>query len=152
MTSLVESNATYWNNTTPDNETNSYLSDFDNPFQLETDNLKYQLLAFDNLTTEQPITSTTIPTTWPTEAQRFETDATTSSSYCLELCTNLLETTTSPSSELVFRKKLNRLNYTMSSKLRNHCWETMFGQELIKLTVMDLFVCGISVLVMDFFR
>jgi len=135
----VESNATYWNDTTPPD---SYLSDFLDPFQSQTDYLNWLLSSFDNLTTEPPITTTS----WPTEAQRF--DSTTN--YCLELCTNLLETTTS--SELEFRNKLNRLNYTMSSKLRNHCWETMFGQELIKLTVMDLFVCGISVLVMDFFR
>lgn len=157
VASLVESNVTYWNETVPsDNEINPYLSDFD-PFQSTVpDRLSWWLAQFDNLTTETPITSTiTTSQPTPTEAVRFETQEVTeetTSSYCLELCANLLETTTSSGSELEFRKKLNRLNYTMSSKLRNHCWETMFGQELIKLTVMDLFVCGISVLVMDFFR
>ncbi|XP_066151559.1 transmembrane channel-like protein [Euwallacea fornicatus] len=44
------------------------------------------------------------------------------------------------------------LNYTMKAKLRSHCWETMFGQELIKLTVMDLIMTGLSILMIDFFR
>uniref|UniRef100_A0AAR5QI69 TMC domain-containing protein n=1 Tax=Dendroctonus ponderosae TaxID=77166 RepID=A0AAR5QI69_DENPD len=43
-------------------------------------------------------------------------------------------------------------NYTLNAKLRSLCWETMFGQELIKLTVMDLIVTGLSILMMDFFR
>ncbi|XP_046604050.1 transmembrane channel-like protein [Neodiprion virginianus] len=37
-------------------------------------------------------------------------------------------------------------------KLRRLCWETMFGQELTKLTVMDLVLTVLSTLGMDFFR
>ena len=31
-----------------------------------------------------------------------------------------------------------QFNSTTRKKLRNLCWETMFGRELVKLTVMDL--------------
>ncbi|XP_033223167.1 transmembrane channel-like protein 2 isoform X2 [Belonocnema kinseyi] len=37
-------------------------------------------------------------------------------------------------------------------RLRQLCWETMFGQELAKLTVMDLVMTILSTLGMDFFR
>ncbi|KAK6627305.1 hypothetical protein RUM44_009782 [Polyplax serrata] len=37
-------------------------------------------------------------------------------------------------------------------RLRTLCWETMFGQELVKLTVMDLILTILSVLLLDFFR
>lgn len=44
------------------------------------------------------------------------------------------------------------MNYTMKARLRSLCWETMFGQELIRLTVMDLVMTIASTLAMDFFR
>ncbi|KRT82265.1 hypothetical protein AMK59_3218, partial [Oryctes borbonicus] len=44
------------------------------------------------------------------------------------------------------------LDYKNQSKLRSLCWESMFGQELVKLTVMDLFMTIMSTLAMDFFR
>lgn len=44
------------------------------------------------------------------------------------------------------------LNYTMKARLRSLCWETMFGQELIKVTVMDFVMTIASTLSMDFFR
>lgn len=43
-------------------------------------------------------------------------------------------------------------NYSMCARLRSLCWETMFGQELIKLTVMDLIMTILSTLSIDFFR
>ncbi|OXA56807.1 Transmembrane channel-like protein 3 [Folsomia candida] len=39
-----------------------------------------------------------------------------------------------------------------SIKLRKLCWETMFGQELVKLTVMDLIFTVGFILVLDFIR
>lgn len=47
---------------------------------------------------------------------------------------------------------ISTLDYRNQSKLRSLCWETMFGQELVKLTVMDLFMTVLSTLAMDFFR
>lgn len=37
-------------------------------------------------------------------------------------------------------------------KLRNYCWETQFGTELVKLTVLDLVFTIFTTLFMDFFR
>ncbi|XP_052895307.1 transmembrane channel-like protein [Anopheles moucheti] len=39
-----------------------------------------------------------------------------------------------------------------NADIRSLCWETMFGQELAKLTVMDLLVTIVSTLVLDFLR
>ncbi|XP_072759458.1 transmembrane channel-like protein isoform X2 [Anoplolepis gracilipes] len=44
------------------------------------------------------------------------------------------------------------LNLKTLRKLRRLCWETMFGQELAKLTVMDLILTILTTLSMDFFR
>lgn len=44
------------------------------------------------------------------------------------------------------------LSLEIRTKLRRLCWETMFGQELAKLTVMDLVMTILSVLTLDFFR
>lgn len=43
-------------------------------------------------------------------------------------------------------------SYASQSCLRTLCWETMFGQEIVKLTVMDLVYTIGSTLMMDFFR
>lgn len=37
-------------------------------------------------------------------------------------------------------------------KLRDFCWETLFGQEMVKLTVLDLVFTIFTTLFMDFFR
>ncbi|XP_053687325.1 transmembrane channel-like protein [Sabethes cyaneus] len=39
-----------------------------------------------------------------------------------------------------------------NADIRTLCWETMFGQELAKLTIMDLIVTIFSTMVLDFFR
>ncbi|GAB6023369.1 hypothetical protein CHUAL_008165 [Chamberlinius hualienensis] len=44
------------------------------------------------------------------------------------------------------------MNMTMREKLRRLCWETMFGQDLVKLTVMDLIMTVISIIITDFIR
>lgn len=49
-------------------------------------------------------------------------------------------------------KFIGHMNSSDQLVLRKLCWETMFGQELVKLTVMDLVVTITSALFMDFFR
>ncbi|XP_029345531.1 transmembrane channel-like protein 2 [Acyrthosiphon pisum] len=44
------------------------------------------------------------------------------------------------------------LNLQIRRRLRKLCWETMFGQELVKLTVMDLVSTIISTIFVDFAR
>lgn len=43
-------------------------------------------------------------------------------------------------------------NPVYKKRLRSLCWETMFGQELVKLTVMDLILTIIYVMLTDFLR
>lgn len=43
-------------------------------------------------------------------------------------------------------------NPVYKKRLRSLCWETMFGQELVKLTVMDLILTILYVVLTDFFR
>ncbi|PNF38845.1 hypothetical protein B7P43_G10204 [Cryptotermes secundus] len=45
-----------------------------------------------------------------------------------------------------------QMDIKIRRELRRLCWETMFGQELVKLTVMDLVVTVSSTLIIDFFR
>lgn len=45
-----------------------------------------------------------------------------------------------------------RTTYAYRSKLRSLCWETMFGQELVKLTVMDLVFTAMGIIAVDFIR
>ncbi|KAL3276260.1 hypothetical protein HHI36_020975 [Cryptolaemus montrouzieri] len=47
---------------------------------------------------------------------------------------------------------IRKMSNTDRKKLRTLCWETMFGQELVKLTVMDLIMTFLSTLSLDFFR
>lgn len=47
---------------------------------------------------------------------------------------------------------IRKMNNTDRKKLRSLCWETMFGQDLIKLTVMDLIMTFLSTIALDFFR
>ncbi|XP_032665789.1 transmembrane channel-like protein 3 isoform X2 [Odontomachus brunneus] len=58
--------------------------------------------------------------------------------------------TTIPSNNLAM--SLEQLDSKTRRKLRRLCWETMFGQELAKLTVMDLILTILATLSMDFFR
>lgn len=47
---------------------------------------------------------------------------------------------------------IERRDIKTQQKLRDFCWETLFGQEMVKLTVLDLVFTIITTLFMDFFR
>lgn len=47
---------------------------------------------------------------------------------------------------------IGHMDQAKQLELRKLCWETMFGQELVKLTVMDLVATVASTICMDFFR
>lgn len=49
-------------------------------------------------------------------------------------------------------KTIQTMNQQNQQKLRDLCWETLFGQELVKLTVLDLIFTIFATLFMDFFR
>ncbi|XP_046391532.1 transmembrane channel-like protein [Ischnura elegans] len=49
-------------------------------------------------------------------------------------------------------KLVNDSRLEMRKKLKRLCWETMFGQELVKLTVMDLVLTITSTFLVDFVR
>ncbi|OTF75936.1 TMC domain containing protein [Euroglyphus maynei] len=53
---------------------------------------------------------------------------------------------------LITDEDLLTLNETEKDRLRKLCWETMFGQELVKLTVMDFVLTVMSTLISDFLR
>lgn len=49
-------------------------------------------------------------------------------------------------------RTINKMNEKDQMELRDLCWETLFGQELVKLTVLDLIFTIITTFFMDFFR
>ncbi|XP_053624485.1 transmembrane channel-like protein isoform X2 [Plodia interpunctella] len=58
--------------------------------------------------------------------------------------------------DIVYLDSHNRKMYNLTDetkkKLEKLCWETLFGQELVKLTMMDLVFVLLGTLFMDFFR
>ncbi|XP_026479327.1 transmembrane channel-like protein 2 [Ctenocephalides felis] len=60
------------------------------------------------------------------------------------------ETVAQTNSKIVNRRP--ELNMETRRKLRKLCWETNFGQELVKLTVMDLVLTTFTTLMVDFLR
>ncbi|CAH0703168.1 unnamed protein product [Spodoptera exigua] len=50
------------------------------------------------------------------------------------------------------QRKMYNLSVPTKKKLLKLCWETMFGQELVKLTMMDLVFVLLGTLFLDFFR
>lgn len=116
-----------------------------------------------------------LETTWVDVDERFEQELSTiydevtttiSSSFPLNITSEencdivcdfenaTIDPTTAPtkSSNDILDNKSLMLDYSNRSRLRSLCWETMFGQELVKLTVMDLLFTVASSLSMEFFR
>lgn len=95
-------------------------------------------------TLKENVVSATSSTSLVSEENSYE--------QCLQNCeyTVLQEIFSTPTSTTPIN--ISSLSYPEQTKLRTLCWETMFGQELIKLTVMDLIMTVVSTLAIDFFR
>ncbi|KAF7284667.1 hypothetical protein GWI33_021851 [Rhynchophorus ferrugineus] len=165
-------NASYYvENSTFINNTSNYtdyeyfkttlLPIFNNTWPDEDERFDNQLTTvFEEVSTTLETVYGTVPSSTTAETDTIEEFLNeTDSYYCQIHCKNLVdiktkenEPTTTLSTNLVDLENKKALNYSMSAKLRSLCWETMFGQELIKLTVMDLIMTGMSTLAMDFVR
>ncbi|KAK8777870.1 hypothetical protein V5799_020794 [Amblyomma americanum] len=70
--------------------------------------------------------------------------------------TRSTSTTTEPSTRKpgspLRPEDLLRVDEHTKEKLRKLCWETMFGQEIVKITVMDLVMTIASTIITDFIR
>ncbi|XP_050515872.1 transmembrane channel-like protein isoform X2 [Diabrotica virgifera virgifera] len=93
-----------------------------------------EAIRFDDETTPFSSTSITLPES-----------VTTVSNNCTQVCTEVYEPRSLGNLE-------TGMNYTMKARFRSLCWETMFGQELIGITVWDLIMTIVPSLGMDFFR
>ncbi|XP_028968963.1 transmembrane channel-like protein 3 [Galendromus occidentalis] len=62
------------------------------------------------------------------------------------------ETTTPRIPGVVRQEDLVRIDEPSKDKLRKLCWETMFGQEIVKLTVMDLVMTIGTTVITDYIR
>ncbi|XP_071521513.1 transmembrane channel-like protein [Panulirus ornatus] len=111
-------------------------------------------------TTLPPTTSTTTmpPSTLVASPTSNELLSTTDSSVLTSINIPSTPTPTEPPSFLVQPMKNNPEKWApllpskMRQRLRKLCWETMFGQEIIKLTVMDMVVTVAMIVLGDFVR
>lgn len=94
---------------------------------------------------------TTIYNEITTSAIAFQNNLTSTENPVCQKSTASTGSTSSPTTPLPTAEVVTG-NYSMCARLRSLCWETMFGQELIKLTVMDLIMTILSTLAIDFFR
>lgn len=93
------------------------------------------------------VTSTIISTALVPKNKEYSYD------QCFKSCKDtIFQETYSTTTTTVIPINISSFPYVNQTKLRTLCWETMFGQELIKLTVMDLIMTVVSTLAIDFFR
>lgn len=101
----------------------------------------YTTSGMDRTTTTEPVTTTMTPFTCPTLPTLAVVAA--------------IETANASKTRYIGQNLtafINHMELSQQTNLRKLCWETMFGQELVKLTVMDLVATITSVMFMDFFR
>lgn len=103
-------------------------------------------------TTPTPSPTTEPPTMAPAILNKTDTNST---NVCVPFRRNHADNITGIPPEYVgreLRRTINKMNVDDQLELRDLCWETLFGQELVKLTVLDLIFTIITTLFMDFFR
>lgn len=113
----------------------------------------------DVVETEPPTPSTTpkslLTTGLPLVTPAINKNDTNSTNVCVPFRRNHADNITGIPHEYVgreLRRTINKMNVDDQLELRDLCWETLFGQELVKLTVLDLIFTIITTLFMDFFR
>lgn len=102
---------------------------------------------------------TTLPPEEPTKFFTTPTEFTTTTTYEAEVTTyssdGIAERRTCREEEpklTITDDDLLLLDEEKKESLRSLCWETMFGQELTKMTVMDLMTTAFGIIVGDFLR
>lgn len=136
------------------NDTLDNTTDFDNT----TIDIFTTLMPYINITDLPPDISSyfsEIQTTVSSYLQNIT--STTKASKCLVRKCDVIDTKSMDTSLVKPTKKSVRktgqtYDYALRKQLRNLCWETLFGQELVKLTVMDLCMTIFSIMTVDFFR
>ncbi|XP_050707776.1 proteoglycan 4-like [Eriocheir sinensis] len=94
----------------------------------------------DTTTPTPTITTSPIPTTAITTTPTTTAEPTTAHSFLVQPMQDNPE------------RWVSRLPPKSQERLRKLCWETMFGQEIIKLTVMDLVVTVVTVVLTEYVR
>ncbi|XP_023232918.1 transmembrane channel-like protein 2-B isoform X1 [Centruroides sculpturatus] len=73
-------------------------------------------------------------------------------STMLSPCKKCTDTKASKRDDIPSFESVRKMSDEFKEELKKNCWETMFGQELVKLTVSDLVMTIVSTLVTDFIR
>lgn len=121
---------------------------------------RFELTAFDDdytdLSTEMSsIASSIQPMLEHFNASELNASNVTAAQMCVPFRRSNADNITGIPPEYVgreLRRTINKMNEEDQLELRDLCWETLFGQELVKLTVLDLIFTIITTLFMDFFR
>lgn len=96
-----------------------------------------------------------LPTTITMSDQNYTLNSNTTNSTCIPFAPNRGDDITGVPPEYAGRnltKTIEGMSTESQQKLRDLCWETLFGQELVKLTVLDLIFTIFATIFMDFFR